>query len=144
MRHRKTGRKLNRSAPHRKAMMANMATSLFKHERIQTTTPKAKELRQVAEPLVTLAKRGDLHARRRAARIIRENEVLQKLFGDLAERFKDRPGGYTRIIQIGKRAGDNAPMAIIELVDSSEATVDEIPEPAAETASDDAGAEADA
>jgi large subunit ribosomal protein L17 len=123
MRHRKAGRKLNKKPAHRKSMFANMATSLFRHERIQTTTPKAKELRRFAERLITLAKRGDLHARRQAAALVRDPEVLEKLFGDLAGRFAERPGGYTRIVQIGKRRGDNAPMAIIELVDAAAATV---------------------
>lgn len=132
MRHRKSGRKLNKTASHRKAMFSNMATSLFRHERIQTTVPKAKELRRVAEKLITLAKRGDLHARRQAARIVKDHEVLQKLFGELGERFADRPGGYTRVLKVGVRAGDNAPIAIIELVDAAEARVDEIEEPAVE------------
>lgn len=122
MRHRNAGRKLNKKPAHRKAMFANMVTSLFRHERIQTTTPKAKELRSVAEKLVTLAKRGDLHARRLAARVIRDEEVLNKLFSELSGRFAERPGGYTRVLQIGKRRGDNAPMAIIELVDAPDAT----------------------
>lgn len=121
MRHRKAGRKLNRTASHRKAMFANMATSLFLHERIQTTTPKAKELRPFAEKLITLAKRGDLAARRQAAKYVKDAAVLDKLFSDLADRFQDRPGGYTRILHIGKRAGDNAPMSLIELVDATEA-----------------------
>lgn len=124
MRHRKVGRKLNRTPAHRKSMFANMATSLFEHERIQTTTPKAKELRIVAERLITLAKRGDLHARRLAAKTVRNDDVLRKLFSDLAERFKDRPGGYTRIVKIGNRRGDNAPICFIELVDAAEAVVE--------------------
>lgn len=124
MRHRKAGRKLNKKPAHRKAMFANMATSLFRHERIQTTTPKAKELRSHAEKLITLAKKGDLHARRQAARIVKDDEVLGKLFGELATRFADRPGGYTRVLHIGKRRGDNAPMSIIELVDAPDATVE--------------------
>lgn len=128
MRHRKSGRKLNKTASHRKAMFSNMATSLFRHERIQTTVPKAKELRAVAEKLITLAKRGDLHARRQAARIIKDHEILQKLFSDLGPRFATRPGGYTRVLRIGVRAGDNAPLAIIELVDAAEATVEAIEE----------------
>lgn len=125
MRHRKAGRKLNRKPAHRKAMFANMATSLFEHERIQTTTPKAKELRSHAEKLITLAKKGTLHSRRQAAAIVRDNEVLAKLFGEIAERFADRPGGYTRIMHLGPRRGDNAPMSIIELVDAPDATVEE-------------------
>ncbi len=132
MRHRKSGRKLNKTASHRKAMFSNMATSLFRHERIQTTVPKAKELRRVAEKLITLAKRGDLHARRQAARMVRDQEILQKLFADLGPRFADRQGGYTRVLKIGVRTGDNAPLAIIELVDAAEASVEEIEEPVVE------------
>ena len=137
MRHRKSGRKLNKKPAHRKAMFANMATSLFLHERIQTTTPKAKELRSVADKLVTLAKRGDLHARRQAARLVKDQEVLAKLFGELAGRFEDRPGGYTRVLHIGKRRGDNAPMSIIELVGAPDATVEEYVEDVAEEVEDD-------
>lgn len=125
MRHRKTGRKFNRTPAHKRAMMANLATSLLEHERIITTVPKAKELRTVVEPLITLGKRGDLHARRQAANSVRGQEVLAKLFGEIAERFADRQGGYTRIVQIGPRRGDNAPMAFIELVDAPEAEVDD-------------------
>lgn len=125
MRHRKAGRKLNRTSSHKKAMMANMATSLLEHERIVTTVPKAKELRMVVEPLITLGKRGDLHARRQAANTVHGADVLAKLFGEIAERFADRNGGYTRIVQIGPRRGDNAPMAFIELVDAPEAEVDD-------------------
>ena len=125
MRHRKTGRKFNRTPAHKRAMMANLATSLLEHERIITTVPKAKELRTVVEPLITLGKRGDLHARRQAANSVRGEDVLAKLFGEIAERFADRQGGYTRIVQIGPRRGDNAPMAFIELVDAPEAEVDD-------------------
>ncbi len=121
MRHRKSGRKLSRTSAHRKAMFANMATSLLQHERIQTTVPKAKELRSVVEPLITLAKRGDLHARRLAARTIRDHDVLAKLFNEIGPRFAERDGGYTRVIRIGRRTGDNAPMAFIEFVDAAEA-----------------------
>ena len=117
MRHRKKGRKLNRTAAHRKAVLRNMATSLFRHERIETTTAKAKELRPFAERLITLAKRGDLHARRLAARKIADREVLGKLFDDLGPRFAERPGGYTRILKLGPRRGDAAEMALIELVE---------------------------
>lgn len=117
MRHRKKGRKLGRTASHRRATMRNMATSLFQHERIRTTTARAKELRPFAERLITLAKRGDLHARRMAARQIADREVLGKLFDDLGPRFNDRPGGYTRILKLGHRRGDAADMALIELVD---------------------------
>ncbi len=105
-------------------MFSNMVTSLFEHERIQTTTPKAKELRSIAEKLITLSKRGDLHARRMAGRVVRDPAILGKLFDELGPRFKDRPGGYTRVLQLGKRYGDNAPMAVIELVDTGEADAD--------------------
>lgn len=125
MRHRKSGRKLNKSPSHRKAMLANMATSLILHERIQTTTPKAKELRSVIEPLITLGKRGDLHARRLAARTVKDPIALAKLFDELASRFDERNGGYTRVLKVMNRRGDNAPIAIIELVDSEEAAVDQ-------------------
>lgn len=125
MRHRKSGRKLNRTPSHKKAMLSNMAISLFEHERIVTTLPKAKELRGVVEPLITLAKRGDLHARRLAAGRVHDPIVLQKLFNELGGRFADRNGGYTRIVKIGPRRGDNAPMAFIELVDAAEAQVDD-------------------
>lgn len=116
MRHRKNGRKLNRTASHRRAMLRNMATSLFLHERIETTTAKAKELRPYAERLITLAKRGDLHARRLAAAKVRDRAVVGKLFDELGPRYQDRPGGYTRILKLGARKGDAADMALIELV----------------------------
>ncbi|PLX45671.1 MAG: 50S ribosomal protein L17 [Deltaproteobacteria bacterium] len=116
MRHNKTGRQLGRNASHRKAMFRNMATSLFEHGKIKTTDAKAKELRKIAEKLITLAKRGDLHARRRALSYIRSRDVVEKLFGEISGQFGDRPGGYTRIIKLGSRRGDNAPMSIIELV----------------------------
>lgn len=117
MRHGLSGRKLNRTKSHRKALFANMATALLKHEQIKTTLPKAKDLRPVAEKLITLGKRGDLHARRQVASIIREDDVVKKLFSVLAERYKDRTGGYTRVLKAGFRYGDAAPMAVIELVD---------------------------
>ena len=116
MRHRKKGRSLSRSPSHRKALLRNMATSLFEHERITTTTARAKELRPYAERLITLAKRGDLHARRMAARRIADRSVLGKLFDDIAPRYAERPGGYTRILKLGNRKGDAAEMALIELV----------------------------
>jgi large subunit ribosomal protein L17 len=116
MRHLNSGRKLGRTSAHRTALFRNMATSLFRHERIETTDAKAKELRRFAEQLITLAKRGDLHARRQAFADIRDLEVLAKLFGDIGPRFKTRPGGYTRIIKSRIRKGDNAPISIIELV----------------------------
>ena len=117
MRHRKRGRRLNRSWAHRKAMFANMANALIKHEQIRTTLPKAKELRPVVERLVTLAKRGDLHARRQAFARLRDNAMVAKLFSTLQERYADRPGGYTRVLKAGFRKGDMAPMALIEFVD---------------------------
>ncbi len=120
MRHRKAFRKLNRTASHRRAMFANMAASLFEHEQIVTTLPKAKELRRVADRLITLAKRGDLHARRLAAARLRNEAVLRKLFDTLGPRYKERPGGYTRVLKAGFRYGDSAPMAVIELVDRDE------------------------
>ena len=117
MRHGKVYRKLNRTAEHRKAMFANMAASLIKHEQIITTLPKAKDLRPVIEKLVTLGKRGDLHARRQAIAQIKDVELVGKLFAVLGPRYKERNGGYLRIMKAGFRFGDNAPMAIIEFVD---------------------------
>ena len=116
MRHRKTGLKLNRTASHRDAMFRNMVTSLFKHQRIRTTDAKAKELRRWADRLITLAKRGDLHARRQALAIMREKDVVHKLFEDAPNRYGKTSGGYTRVIKIGRRAGDAAPISIVELV----------------------------
>ena len=117
MRHRHGARKLNRTSTHRKAMFSNMVVSLLTHEQIKTTLPKAKELRRIADKMITLGKRGTLHARRRAFSYLREDDAVSKLFGALAERYKDRPGGYTRVLKAGYRYGDSAPMAIIELVD---------------------------
>lgn len=116
MRHRKAGLKLNRTSSHRKAMFRNMVTSLFKHKRIQTTDTKAKELRRWADHLITLAKRGDLHARRQALSIIREKDVVHALFEEAEEKFGGASGGYTRVIKIGRRPGDAAPVSLIELV----------------------------
>lgn len=116
MRHRKKGRKLNRTTSHRKALLDNQAVALFRYEGIQTTLAKSKELKRVSEKLITLAKRGDLHARRQAARTVRDHEVLQKLFDDIGPRYMDRNGGYTRIVKLGTRLGDCAQMAFIELV----------------------------
>ena len=116
MRHLKKGRKLNRTSAHRKALLRNLATSLFRHEKIETTDAKAKELRGYAERLVTLAKRGDLHSRRLAHQKIRDQEVLKKLFDDIAERYSTRPGGYTRVTKVRYRQGDNAKMSVIELI----------------------------
>lgn len=128
MRHRKSGRKLGRTSEHRKAMLRNMVTSLFEHERIVTTVPKAKEARRVADKMITLAKRGDLHARRQAASYIQSRAVVAKLFDAIGSQYADRQGGYTRIIQTGTRLGDAAPMAILELVayeDAAEAAAEE-------------------
>jgi len=116
VRHRKKGRQLSRTRSHRKATLRNLATSLFRHERIETTTAKAKELRPYAERLITLARRGDLHARRLAAMKIQDREVLGKLFDDIAPRYMERPGGYTRVLKVGSRKGDAAEMSLIELV----------------------------
>ena len=116
MRNRKKGRKLQRTASHRRAMLRNLATSLFRHERIETTTAKAKELRPYAERLITLARRGDLHARRLVARKIQDREVLRKLFDEISPRYAERPGGYTRILKLGNRKGDAAEISLIELV----------------------------
>jgi len=121
MRHGKAGRRLGRTTPHRKAMMRNMVTSLLEHERIVTTAPKAKELRKLADRMITLAKRGDLHARRQALSVIRDKKVVDKLFSQLKDDYMDRNGGYTRIIHTGNRVGDAAPMAIIELVNYTDA-----------------------
>jgi large subunit ribosomal protein L17 len=118
MRHLKRGRKLGRTTAHRKALLRNLATALLEHERIITTEPKAKELRRVADKLVTLGKRGNLHARRQALQVVQSNAVVQKLFNEIAPRFSGRQGGYTRILRLGYRAGDAAAMAVIELVDS--------------------------
>jgi large subunit ribosomal protein L17 len=115
MRHRKSGVKLNKTSSHRTAMFRNMVTSLFKHGRIKTTDPKAKELRRWADQLITLAKRGDLHARRQAMSIIREKDVVHQLFNDAQERFGNVAGGYTRLVKIGMRKGDAAPVSMIEL-----------------------------
>ncbi len=117
MRHRIHGRKLGRTTPHRLAMFRNMAVSLLKHEQVTTTLPKAKEMRAVVDKLITLGKRGSLHARRQAHAQLRDDAIVQKLFSTLAERYKDRPGGYTRVLRAGFRYGDAAPMAVLELVD---------------------------
>ena len=127
MRHLKSGRKLNRNSSHRKAMFRNMATSLFEHEIIKTTVPKAKELRRVAEPLITLAKEDSVAHRRQAFDRLRDREAVTKLFNELGPRYQDRPGGYLRILKCGHRPGDSAPMAYVELVDrprADEAEVD--------------------
>ncbi|PIE56326.1 MAG: 50S ribosomal protein L17 [Desulfobulbus propionicus] len=126
MRHRKAGRKLGRTASHRKAMLRNLVTSLLEHERIVTTVPKAKEARKIADKMITLGKRGDLHARRQAYSYIRSKAVVAKLFDDLSGQYAERQGGYTRIIRTGNRAGDAAPMALLELVNYREAIADEL------------------
>ena len=117
MRHRKSGRHLNRTSSHRSAMFRNMANSLFRHELIKTTLPKAKELRRVAEPLITMAKSDSVHKRRLAFARLRDKEMVGKLFIELGPRYESRPGGYLRILKCGYRAGDAAPMAYVELVD---------------------------
>lgn len=118
MRHRAKGRQLSRTSTHRRALLNNMATSLFEHGRITTTTAKARELRPVAERLITLARRGDLHARRLVERRIKSREVLGRLFSEIGPRFASRPGGYTRILKLGHRTGDGADIARIELLDA--------------------------
>ncbi|WP_026261451.1 50S ribosomal protein L17 [Kiloniella laminariae] len=117
MRHGMSGRKLNRTSSHRKAMFANMAHALIKHEQIKTTLPKAKDLRPIVEKLITLGKRGDLHARRQAMSVLRDAKMTGKLFDELATRYKERQGGYTRVLKAGFRHGDMAAMAVIELVE---------------------------
>ncbi|HNP36591.1 MAG TPA: 50S ribosomal protein L17 [Woeseiaceae bacterium] len=119
MRHRKSGRRLGRNSSHRKAMFRNMAASMLKHETIRTTLPKAKELRRVVEPLITLGKEDSVANRRLAFDRLRDKEVVGKLFKDLGPRFKARPGGYLRILKTGPRPGDNAPMAIVMLTDKA-------------------------
>jgi len=116
MKHRKSILKLNRTSSHRKAMFRNMVTSLFKHDKIKTTEAKAKGLRKIADKMITLAKRGDLHARRQALAVIREKDVVHTLFNEVTEKFSSRQGGYTRITKLGPRKGDVAPMAQIELI----------------------------
>lgn len=133
MRHRVAGRKLGRTTSHRKATLANLAMALIEHEQIRTTLPKAKELRPVVEKMITLGKRGDLHARRQALAFLPQKEAVDKLFSTLSERYASRPGGYTRVLKAGFRAGDSAPMAVIELVDR---------DPSAKGAADKARAEA--
>jgi large subunit ribosomal protein L17 len=120
MRHRKAGRKLNRTASHRSALLSSLANALIKHEQIVTTLPKAKELRRVTDRLITLAKKGDLAARRLAFSRLRDEAMVAKLFGTLGPRYAERPGGYTRVLKAGFRYGDSAPLAVIELVDRDE------------------------
>ncbi len=116
MRYGKSGSKLGRTSSHKKAMLRNMVTSIIKHGKIRTTDSKAKELKRVADKLITLGKRGDLHARRQAASFVRDRDMVGKLFGELSVRYQNRAGGYTRIIKVGNRIGDNAPMSIVEFV----------------------------
>ncbi len=120
MRHRMAGRKLGRTTEHRWAMFRNLVTSLFEHERIKTTDAKAKELQPIAEKLISLAKRGDLHARRQVLRIVRSPEIVGKLFEKISPRFQMQNGGYTRIIKLGNRPGDGAPVALLEIISTSE------------------------
>ena len=143
MRHRRSGRKLGRDASHRKALYSNLAGALFEHGRIKTTAAKAKEVKPIAEQMITLARRGDVHARRQALAYLRSQDVVYKLFSDVGPRFADRPGGYCRIIRIGPRQGDAAEMVYLELVDfvpdatfapAPRAPREEEPEPVEETA----------
>src|SRR5689334_11935025 len=127
MRHQLSGRQLSRNAPHRQAMLRNMSVSLLRHETIRTTTPKAKELRRVVEPLITLAKKDSEAGRRVAFSRLRDSDVVTKLFEDLGPRFKARPGGYTRILHLAPRPGDSAPMALMQLVDGPAAAKVEAP-----------------
>jgi large subunit ribosomal protein L17 len=124
MRHRNDHRKLGRTSAHRRAMLRNLVTSLLEHERVRTTDAKAKEVRRVADRMITLGKRGTLHARRQALRTVRSKEVASKLFDSLADRYRQRAGGYTRIYKLGARPGDRAPMSLIELVDREERTAE--------------------
>ena len=124
MRHRKSGRQLNRNSSHRKAMFKNMTVSLLRHEVIRTTLPKAKELRRIAEPFITMAKSDSVHKRRIAFDRLRDRDIVTKLFNELGPRYKERPGGYLRILKMGYRTGDKAPMAYVELVDRPEVDSD--------------------
>ncbi|MGB5439900.1 MAG: 50S ribosomal protein L17 [Gammaproteobacteria bacterium] len=124
MRHRKSGRQLNRNSSHRKAMFENMTVSLLRHEMIRTTLPKAKELRRIAEPFITMAKNDSVHKRRIAFDRLRDRDIVTKLFNELGPRYKERPGGYLRILKMGYRTGDKAPMAYVELVDRPEVDSD--------------------
>ena len=135
MRHRQSGRKLNRTSSHRKSLFKNMSQALLKHEQIVTTLPKAKELRRVVEKLISLGKKGNLHSRRLAFNQIRDKDMVSKLFDNLAKRYIDRKGGYTRVLKAGFRYGDSAPMAVIELVDRDESAkgVGELNAPKQET-----------
>jgi large subunit ribosomal protein L17 len=136
LRHRRRRGKLARPAAHRTALLRNLVTSLLDHEQIETTDPRAKELKRFADKMITLGKRGDLHARRQASSVIRDRDVVTKLFGDLAERYAKRPGGYTRVLKSRVRVGDAAPLSIIELVDRAPAGVPAKPEPAKKKAAE--------
>ena len=125
MRHRKDHRKLNRNPAHRKAMLRNLVTSLLDHEEVRTTDARAKEVRRVAERMITLGKRGTLHARRQALQTLRSKDVAKKVFDTLAERYRERPGGYTRILKLGRRVGDSAPLSLVQLVHGDEARGEE-------------------
>ena len=138
MRHRKQGRGLSRSPSHRKAMLNNLAASVLDTERVQTTTAKAKEVRRLVERLITFGKRNDLHARRQVLRVIHNESVVAKLFGPLADRYADRPGGYTRIVRVGYRQGDAADMSILELIDREGTTEEQAAETADEKKEDQA------
>jgi len=142
MRHGKSGRKLNRTSSHRKAMFANMAAALIKHEQITTTVPKAKDLRPIVEKLITLGKRGDLHARRQAISRLQDLDMVSKLFDVLGPRYKERQGGYIRIMKAGFRYGDNAPIAVIEFVDRDTSAKGLDSGPTADFTSDDSDEEA--
>ena len=133
MRHGKAGRKLNRNSSHRKAMFINMSQALVKHEQIVTTLPKAKDLRPIVEKMITLGKKGGLANRRLAIARLQNEELVSKIFGELAERYADRPGGYIRVLKAGFRYGDNAPMAVIEFVDRNEDAKGQDSGPSAET-----------
>lgn len=124
MRHNNSGRRLGRNSSHRAAMMRNLVTSLLEHERITTTDARAKELRKIAEKMITLGKRGDLHARRQVMQVVRDRKVVGRLFEQVAPRYMERPGGYTRIIKLGSRLGDNASLSIIELVEEGAAAAE--------------------
>lgn len=129
MYHGKAGRKLGRTSSHKEAMLRNMVTSVIKHERIRTTDAKAKELRKLAEKMITLGKKGSLHARRQALAVIRDKETVGKLFGEMTERYRNRAGGYTRIVKAGYRYGDNAPVSILEFINDEKKKRKQNPKP---------------
>lgn len=143
MRHNKSGRRLGRKPDHRQHMMKNMVTSFFENEKITTTVTRAKELRKLVDKMITLGKRGDLHARRQALRVIRDQKVVAKLFEMIAPRYAQRPGGYTRIIKLENRQGDNAPMAIIELVEEGFAPEQKTEKTVSQEVSEETGGKSD-